>query len=60
MKGCLINKKFNKALEEASDVLIAHYVFNPDNDQRKSMLYCKEKFSVLGYHYGNEIFDEYN
>ena len=24
------------------------------------MLYCKEQFSVLANHYGNEIFDEYN
>ena len=48
----------NKALEGASDVLVAYDVFNPDNDQRKSMLYCEEQFSVLANHYGNEIFDE--
>ena len=47
-------EEVNKALEEASDVLIAYDVFNPDNDQRKSMLYCKEQFSVLANHYGNE------
>ena len=53
-------EEVNKALEEASDVLIAYDVFNPDNDQRKSMLYCEEQFSVLANHYRNEIFDEYN
>ena len=53
-------EEVNKALEEASDVLIDYEMFNPDNDQRKSMLYCKEQFSVLANHYGNEIFDEYN
>ena len=53
-------EEVNKALEEASDVLIADDVFHPDNDQRKSMLYCQEQFSVLANHYGNEIFDEYN
>ena len=46
-------KDVNKALKEASDVLIAYDVFNPDNDQRKSMLYCEEQFSVLANHYGN-------
>ena len=50
----------NKALEEASNVLIAYDVFSPDNDQRKSMSYCEGQFSVLGNHYGNEIFDECN
>ena len=53
-------KDGNKALKEASDVLIAYDVFNSHNDQRKSMLYCEEQFSVLANHYGNEIFDEYN
>ena len=46
-------EEVNKALEEASDVLIAYDVFNPDNDQRKSMLYCKKQFSVLANHYRN-------
>ena len=46
-------EEVNKALEEASDVLIAYAVFNPDNDQRKSMLYCKKQFSVLANHYRN-------
>ena len=50
----------NKALEEASNVLIAYDVFSWDNDQRKSMLYHKEQFSVLANHYGNEVFDKYN
>ena len=40
-------EEVNKALEEASDVLIAYDVFSPDNDQRKSLLYCEEQFSVL-------------
>ena len=53
-------EEVNKALEEASNVLIAYDVFSPDNDQRKSMSYCEEQFSVLGNHYGNEIFDECN
>ena len=53
-------EEVSKALEEASDVLIACDVFNPDIGQRKSMLYCEEQFSVLANHYGNEIFDEYN
>ena len=53
-------EEVSKALEEASDVLIAFDVFNPDNGQRKSMLYCEEQFSVLANHYGNEIFDKYN
>ena len=53
-------EEVNKALEEASDVLIAYDVFNPDNDQRKSMLYSEEQISVLANHHGNEIFDEYN
>ena len=35
-------EEVNKALKEASDVLVAYDVFNPDNDQRKSMLYCEE------------------
>ena len=46
-------EEVNKALEKASDVLIAYDVFNPDNDQRKSMLYCKKQFSVLANHYRN-------
>ena len=46
-------EEVNKALEEASDVLIAYDVFNPDNDQRKSMLYCKKQFSVPANHYRN-------
>ena len=62
--GCNFLERFleevHKALEEASDVLIAYDVFNPNNDQRKSMLYCKEQFSVQADHYGNEIFDKYN
>ena len=49
-------EEVNKALEEASDVLVAYDVFNSDNDQRESMLYCEEQFSVLSNHYGNEIF----
>ena len=53
-------EEVNKALEEASNVLIAYDMFNPDKDQRKSMLYCEEQFSVLANHYGNDIFDEYN
>ena len=54
-------EEVNKALEEASDVLFPYDVFNSNNnDQRKSMLYCEEQFSVLANHYGNEIFDEYN
>ena len=53
-------EEVNKALQEASDVLIAYDVFYPDTDQRKSMLYCEEQFSVLANHYGNEIFDEYS
>ena len=53
-------EEVNKALEEASDVLIAYDVFYPNIDQRKSMLYCEEQFSVLANHYGNEIFDEYS
>ena len=53
-------EEVNKALKEASDVLIAYDVFNPDNDQRKSMLYCNKQFSVVANHYGNEIFDEYD
>ena len=53
-------EEVNKALEEASDVLIAYDVFNPDNDQRKSMLYSEEQISVLANHHGNEIFDECN
>ena len=40
-------EEVNKALKQASDVLIVYDVFNPDNDQRKSMLYCEEQFSVL-------------
>ena len=35
-------EEVNKALKEASNVLVAYDVFNPDNDQRKSMLYCEE------------------
>ena len=46
-------EEVNKALEEPRDVLIAYDVFNPDNDQRKSMLYCKKQFSVLANHYRN-------
>ena len=46
-------EEVHKTLEEASDVLIAYDAFNPDNDQRKSMLYCKKQFSVLANHYGN-------
>ena len=53
-------EEVNKALEEASNFLIAYDMFNPDNDQRKPMLYCEEQFSVLANHYGNGIFDEYN
>ena len=49
-------EEVNKALEEASDVLVAYDVFNSDNDQRESMLYCEEQFSVLSNHYENEIF----
>ena len=37
-------EEVNKVLEEASVVLIAYDVFNPENDQRKSMLYCEEQF----------------
>ena len=40
-------EEVNKALKQASDVLIVYDVFNPNNDQRKSMLYCEEQFSVL-------------
>ena len=36
-------EEVNKALEEASDVLIAYDVFSPNNDQRKSMSYCEEQ-----------------
>ena len=46
----------SKAVEAAGDVLIAYDLFNPDNDQRKPMLYCEEQFSVLINHYGNENF----
>ena len=54
-------EEVNKALEEASDVLFPYDVFNSNNnDQRKSMLYCEEQFSVLANNYGNEIFDKYN
>ena len=53
-------EEVNKALEEASDFLIAYDAFNPDNEQRKPMLCCEEQFSVLANHYGNGIFDEYN
>ena len=49
-------EEVNKALEKTSDVLVAYDVFNSDNDQRESMLYCEEQFSVLSNHYGNEIF----
>ena len=49
----------NKALKEASNVLVA-YVYNPDKDQRKSMLCCEKKFSIPANHYGNEIFKECN
>ena len=38
--------------EKACDVLIAYDVFNPDNDQRKSMYVVKNNF--------DEIFDEHN
>ena len=54
-------KKFleevKKALEEASNVLIA-YVFHLDSDQRKSKLYYEEQFSMLSNHHGNEIFKQ--
>ena len=53
-------EEVNKTLKEASDVLIAYDAFNPDNDQRKSMLYCEKQFSVLANHYGNQIFDKYS
>ena len=53
-------QQVNKAFEEACAVLIAYDVFNPDNDQRKLMIYCKEKFSVPVNHHGNKIFDRYN
>ena len=46
-------EELNKAIEKASDVLIAYDVLNPNNDQRKSMLHCKKQFSVLANHYGN-------
>ena len=46
-------EEVNKTLKEASDVVIAYDAFNPDNDQRKSMLYCEKQFSVLANHYGN-------
>ena len=36
-------EEVNKALEEASDVLIAYDVFSPNNDQKKSMSYCEEQ-----------------
>ena len=53
-------EEVNKAQEKVSNVLIVCDVFNPDNDQGKSMLYCEEQFLVLANHYGNDIFDEYN
>ena len=53
-------EEVNKTVEEASHVLIAYDVLNLNKDQRKSMSYCEEQFSVLANHYGNEIFDEYN
>ena len=53
-------EEVNKALEEASDVLIAYDVFNPENTQRKSMLYWEEQFSVLANHNRNEIFDKHS
>ena len=46
-------EELNKAIEKASDVLTAYDVLNPNNDQRKSMLYCKKQFLVLANHYGN-------
>ena len=46
-------EELNKAIEKASDVLIAYDVLNPNNDQRKSMLYCKKQFLVPANHYGN-------
>ena len=53
-------QEVNKALKEACAVLTAYDLFNPDNDQRKFMMYCKEKFSVPVNHHGNKIFDRYN
>ena len=48
-------EEVSKALEDASDFDIAYDVFNPNNDQRKSMLYWEEQFLVPANHYGNNF-----
>lgn len=53
-------EEINKALEEASEILVAYDVFNPENKNRESNLYCEEKFLILANHYGKEIIDELN